>query len=386
MKIALLKENKNEYRVCLIPADVKVLVANKHEIIITKNAGQEAGFTDREYLEAGAKIANNNSEAIGNSNIILKLSKPTGREFKTISPNQILVSLFNLANNPKVLEKLLKFQQITLGLEAIQENGIFTLMIPNEQIKGKFGALLGAYNLSKLAKFGLGKIFASIEHNKNKAQFTIINASYAGLEAAKAILGLGGNLTVLENDEHLAKQIKDDHYLHTLAKLNNVKFEVIKADYTDLSKIVTTTDVLINTNSLPGSLTAKRITQKMVSTMKPGSVIIDLAIDQGVAGDTEKKPTTFQKPYYIVEGVKHFAIENIPALFANSVSVAISNILTEKFLKNLKGENVLSILKEHPNLMNAIMTYEGHLTNRIVADALHLEYKDIHTLLKIKAL
>jgi alanine dehydrogenase len=382
MKIALLKENKKEYRVCLVPADIKVLVQHKHEVVVAKGAGIEAGFSDHEYLEAGAKIVGSNKEAIGNSNIVLKLSKPTGGEFKTISANQLLVSIFNLANNPKVLTSLLKFRQISLGLEAIQEHGVFTLMIPNEQIKGRFGALLGAYNLSKLGKFGLGKTFGSIEHNKNRAQFTIVNASYAGLEAAKTVLGLGADLTILENDEHLAKQIKDDQHLHTLAKLNNAKFEVIKADFTDLSKIVTTTDVLINTNSVPGSLTAKRITQKMVSTMKKGSVIVDLGIDQGVAGDTERKPSSFNKPYYIVEGVKHFAIENIPALFANSVSAAISGILTEKFLKQLKGENVLSVLKDHPVLLNAIITFQGQLTNKIVADALHLECKNIHTLIK----
>jgi alanine dehydrogenase len=382
MKIAILKENKNEYRVSLVPNDVKTLVDHKHEVVITKKAGFNAGFNDLQYLEAGAKIVNSNKEAISNSNIILKLSKPTNTEFKTISPNQLLISLFNLANNPKILGKLLKMQQISLGLEAIQENGVFSLMIPNEQIKGRFGALLGAFNLSKLAKFGLGKTFTNIDHNENKAQFTIINASYAGLEAAKTVLGLGANLTILENDEHLAKQIKDDQHLHTLAKLNNAKYEVIKADFTDLSRIVMDTDVLINTNSIPGSLTAKRITQKMVSTMKQGSVIVDLGIDQGVAGDTEKKPSSFKKPYYIVEGVKHFAIDNIPALFANSISVAISSILTDKFLKLLKGENVLSVLKEHNVLLNAILTFQGNLTNKIVADALHLEYKNINSLIK----
>ncbi|MDR2369619.1 MAG: hypothetical protein LBD63_03250 [Mycoplasmataceae bacterium] len=382
MKIALLKENHHEYRVFLVPADVKTLVAHKHEVVVTKNAGKEAGFEDQEYLAAGAKLVDNNKICIGNSNIILKLSKPTASELKAISPNQLLISLFNLANNPKTLSRLLKMHQTALGLEAIQENGIFPLIIPNEQIKGRFGALLGAYNLSKLADFGMGKTFSTIEHNPNKAEFTIINASYAGLEAAKTILGLGANLTILENDDQLTHQIKNDHHLQTLARLNDAKFQVIKADYTDLSKIVPTTDVLINTNSVPGSLTAKRITQNMVVSMKQGSVIIDLAIDQGVAGDTEKKPTTFQRPHYIIEGVKHFMIENIPSLFPHSVSVAISDILTNKFLKQLKGENILSVIKDNPVLLDAIVTYQGYLTNKIVADALHLEYKDIANLIK----
>ncbi|MDR1234507.1 MAG: hypothetical protein LBJ97_00275 [Mycoplasmataceae bacterium] len=382
MKIAILKEEKNEYRVSLVPTDVKTLIAAKHEIVITKGAGDNAGFTDHEYLEVGAKVLNNNKETIGNSNLILKLSKPTNAEIKCISPNQILVSIFNLANNPKVLFKLMKTKITTLGIEAIQDDGVFSLIIPNEQIKGRFGVLLGAYNLSKMVKDGLGKTFASLTHNKDKAQFTILNASYAGLEAAKTVLGLGANLTVLENDDHLVKQIKDDTHLHTLAKLNSCKFEVKKADFTDLSNIVINTDVLINTNSVPGSLTAKRITQKMVSTMKHGSVIVDLAIDQGVTADTETKPSTFKKPYYIVEGVKHFAIENIPSLFANSISVAISTILTEKFLKHLKGENALMTIKDNKILLNAIITYNGELTNKIVADALHIQNKNISSLIK----
>jgi alanine dehydrogenase len=382
MKIAILKENKNEYRVALVPADVKTLVANKHEVVITKAAGVNAGFNDGDYLTAGAKIVASNKEAISNSNIILKISKPTNSEFKYISPSQLLVSIFNLANNPQVLAKLLKLSQLTLAIEAIQEDGVFSLIIPNEQIKGRFGALLGCYHLSKLEKFGLGKTFANIDHNQDKAQFTIINASYAGLEAAKTVLGLGANLTILENNDHLAKQIKDDHHLQTLAKLNNAEFKVIKADYQDLSEIVTVSDVLINTNSVPGSLTSKRLTQKMVSTMRPGSVIVDLAIDQGNASDTEKAPSTFKKPYYIVEGVKHFAIENIPSLFANSISVSLSGILTNKLLENLKGESILTCLKDNHILLNAITTYNGKLTNKIVADALHLDYKDIQTLLK----
>jgi alanine dehydrogenase len=156
----------------------------------------------------------------------------------------------------------------------------------------------------------------------------------------------------------------------------------MKADFTDLSKQVALSDVLINTNSLPGSLTSKRITERMVSTMRPGSVIVDLAVDQGFGSDTEKNTTSFSKPSFMSNGVIHFAIENIPALFANTVSVAISNILTEKLLKVLKGENPLSTIQEHKILLDAILTYDGNLTNKIVADALHLQNKSISSLLK----
>ncbi|MDR1991506.1 MAG: hypothetical protein LBP70_02150 [Mycoplasmataceae bacterium] len=382
MKIAVLKENKYEYRVCLVPSDIAVLVKNHHEIYVTKDAGVNAGFSDHDFLEVGAKIVKTNRIAIDSADLILKISKPLPNELKCFNANKLLMSIFNFANNPNILAKILKMKIASIAIEAVQENDVYELIIPNEQIKGRFGVLLGTYHLSKLSKFGLGKTFTSLEHNHNKAQFTIINASYAGLEAAKTVLGLGGNLSILENDEHLAKQIKEDHHLQTLAKLNKSTFEVVKADFTDLSKIVAVTDVLINTNSVPGSLTAKRITQKMVTSMKVGSVIVDLAIDQGVAGDTEKKPTSFEKPFFITEGVKHFAIENIPSLFSNSISEATSNILTEKFLNDLKGDQILDVIKQHKALFNAITTYDGFLTNKVVADALHLEYKDIKTLIK----
>jgi alanine dehydrogenase len=280
------------------------------------------------------------------------------------------------------LSKLLKNKVTALAVEAIEEDNVFSLMIPNEQIKGRFGALLGAFNLAKMSDGGLGKSFTSLEHNTSKTQFTILNASYAGLEAAKTILALGGDLIILENNEQLAKQIQNDHDLHTLAKLNNAKFEVKKADFTDLNNIVVDTDVLINTNSVPGSLTAKRITRTMVANMKMGSVIVDLAIDQGVTCDTERAPSTIKKPSYIIDGVKHFALENIPSLFPNSVSIAVSHILTEKILKLIKGENILTFIKDNNTLIKAIVTYDGNLANKLVADALHLEFKDITTLIK----
>ncbi|MDR3330302.1 MAG: hypothetical protein LBS76_03405 [Mycoplasmataceae bacterium] len=382
MKIAILKENKNEYRVSLTPIDAKTLVASKHEVIITKNAGTASGYSDREYLDVGVKVVATNKEAIGNSNVVVKLSQPTNGELNEITPRQLLISLFNLPNNPKVLRGLLKNKITALGIEAFQENGTFTLLIPNEQIKGRFGALLGAYNLAKFHKNSLGKTFSPIAHNKERAHFTILNASYSGLEAARTILALGGDLTVLENDEHLAKQVKDDNHLITLAKLHHSKFEVIKADFTDLSKQVSITDVLINTNSLPGSLTSKRITERMISTMRAGSVFVDLAIDQGFGSDTEKQTTSFAKPSFLADGVIHFALENIPSLFANSITVAISTILTEKLFKVLSGENPMSIVKDHKILLESIMTYDGNLTNKIAADSLHLQYKTISSLLK----
>ncbi|MDR0739629.1 MAG: hypothetical protein LBF00_01985 [Mycoplasmataceae bacterium] len=382
MKIAILKENKNEQRVSLVPADVKTLVSSKHEVVVTKGAGVNAGFNDDDYLTAGAKVLGTNRETVSNSNIILKISHPAKDELKWISPNQILISIFNLANNPKILFQLLKYKTTALAIEAIEEDNVFSVMIPNEQIKGRFGALLGAYNLAKMFDGGLGKTFTSLQHNSSKAQFTVLNASYAGLEAAKTILGLGADLTILENDEHLAKQIQNDHDLHTLAKLNDANFEVKKADFTDLNNIVVNTDVLINTNSVPGSLTAKRITRTMVSKMKTGSVIVDLAIDQGVTCDSESAPSKIKKPSYIVEGVKHFALENIPTLFPNSISVSISHILTEKFLKHLKGENVLNVIKDIDVLFRAIVTYDGNITNKLVADTLHLDFKNIKTLIK----
>ncbi|MDR2823184.1 MAG: hypothetical protein LBV37_01470 [Mycoplasmataceae bacterium] len=382
MKIAILKENKNEYRVSVVPKDVQRFVNDKHTVAITSGAGSLAGFNDDEYKKAGAEIVNTNKIAIKNAQIIFKISSVQPKELKLIDPSQIIISLFNLSNNPKLLKALLKNKNSTLGVEAMHDNGEYVALIPNEQIKGRFGAIVSAYHLSKLDKNGYGKTISPINFDNEHANFVILNASYAGYEAARTILALGGNLTILETNDQLIQQVKHDGIFSTLAHLYNSKFDIVKSDFDNLNQYITKADVLINTNAFPGSLTQKRITEKMISSMHKGAVYVNLASDQGFGAETERKPSTFKKPTFIANNVIHFNIENVASVFPSSASSAVSNAVTNHLLKAIKGENMLGRIKESPIFFNAILTYDGKLTSKTVADSLHLQYTDIKTLIK----
>jgi alanine dehydrogenase len=339
MKIALLKENKNEYRVSLVPADVKKLADNKHTVTFTKQIGINAGFDDEQYIKAGAKLVKNNKTCINGADFVFKLSSLTPSEIKLIKQNQIIISFFNMSNHPKVLFNLLKNKNTSLALDAINEEGLYPAVIPNEQIKGKFSVILSTYYLSKFNKDSLGKFFSNVNYSQDATNFVIVHASYAGLEAARTALAIGSNVIMLENNDDLIKQVQEDKGLVELAKLNHNHFKILKASFNDLTKYIANADVLINTNSLPNSSTQKRITIQMIQSMKKGTVYINLASDQGPASDTEKKIATINKPIYLSNGVIHFNIDNIPSLFSNTASTITSNIISRYILENIHNSN-----------------------------------------------
>ncbi|GHU30719.1 alanine dehydrogenase [Bacilli bacterium] len=382
MKILLLKENKQELRVSLVPTDVAKLVTARHLVFVEAGAGSLAGFKDVAYAEAGAKVIKNVKSVLNQGvDFIFKISNPTTKILKATKPETTIVGLFNAVNNPKPLYQMLKLKNTSVALEAIEQNGYYPLIVPNEQVKGRLGALIGAYNLTKLNKHALGKTIAELVHNEEKAHFVILHLSYACIEAAKAILALGSDLTILASDYDMAAAVKDRHDLKTLASINHCKFEIVKADFTNLNKHISTADVLINTNPTPGSLTPKRITTTMINAMPKGSVFVDLAIDQGFSSDTEKKPTTIKKPTEFINGVTHFYLENTASLFPHSLSKSISSLIMDIFFKKPSTSGIETI-KNNEVLYNAILTYDGKLTNKLVSETLHIEGVTIKSLLK----
>ncbi|GHU47158.1 alanine dehydrogenase [Bacilli bacterium] len=382
MKILLLKENKEELRVSLVPADVAKLVEFKHTVFVQAGAGSSAGFKDAEYVAAGAKIVKDCKQIILQGiDFIFKLSEPNKNILKLLKPETILVGLFNAVNNTKPLFQMLKFKTTSLGLESIQQNGYYPIIVPCEQVKGRIGALVAAYNLTKLNRHAIGKTVTEILHSREKAHFVILHLSYAAVEAAKTILSLGADLTILASDKEAITDVKERNDLKTLAHINHCKFEITRADFTNLNNHIATADVLINTSPAPGSLTPKRITVAMISTMPHGSVFVDLAVDQGFSSDTEKEPTTIKKPTVFVNGVTHFYLENTASLFAHSLSNSISGLIMDIIFKKSEITGINTV-KNNEILYNAILTYNGKLTSKIVSETLHIEGVTIKSLLK----
>ncbi|MDR0545444.1 MAG: hypothetical protein LBG49_00775 [Mycoplasmataceae bacterium] len=378
MRIGILKENKTELRIAITPNDVKRLVAAKNEVFVCANAGVANNFLDKQYIEAGAKIVVNNKKLIETCQVLLKLSAPTSDESKLLA-NKIIIGHYNLANNPKTLRSFLTNNITAIGIEAVNESGVYTILLPNEQIKGRFAAILGCYYLSKLNKNGMGKLFTSISYNESPAKFVVVNASYAGIEAAKTILSFGADLTILENNTNLLDQVHQHHILHELAKLNKAKLKIVNADYSNLTQYIAGCDVLIYTNSTPGSLTSKRITNPMITSMNKGGVFVDIAIDQGVSSDDEKRPTKINKPCFVGNDITHFAFDNVPALFNQTISVAISKLLTDYLLECDHTKNDGAILK-HKYLSAATLTHRKKITNKNIATSLRLEYTNLSSI------
>ncbi|MDR0825858.1 MAG: hypothetical protein LBM72_01175 [Mycoplasmataceae bacterium] len=382
MKILLLKENKQELRVSLVPVDVAKLVEAKHIVFVEAGAGSNVGFKDNEYSEAGAKIVKALKPILNQGiDLIFKISNPKTSLLKSLKPETVVISLFNAVNNTKPLYDMLKLKTTSVALEGIQQNGYYPIIVPNEQVKGRLGALIGAYNLTKLNPHAVGKTVAGILHSREKAHFVVLHLSYACIEAAKTILALGADLTILASDQETAADVKDRNDLKTLAAMNHCKFEIIKADFTNLNNQIATADVLINTNPAPGSLTPKRITTAMINSMPKGSVFVDLSVDQGFSSDTEKEPTTIKKPTVFVNGVTHFYLENTASLFAHSLSNSISGLIMD-FIFKKPAHTGIETIKNNELLYNAILTYNGKLTSKVVSETLHIEGLTIKSLLK----
>jgi alanine dehydrogenase len=381
MKIAILKETHEESRVSLVPKDVKRLTDAKHEVYIEKEAGLTAGFKDDEYTSVGAKIASP-KVCINTADLILKVSRPSTKLIKRLSNNQLLIAFLFLANNPETLKSLVDHKVNAIGLESIHDNGEYRCLVPCEEIKGSFGVVMGVYHLSRLNENAIGKIFSTIHGNSDRAHFLILNGSYAAYEAAKSILALGGEVTILENDDSLITQLKNDHTLNELAHLCKGKCNVLKGEFELLNQLIPTVDVLINTNASPDSKASRRITLKMINSLRKGSVYIDLAVENGLGSETEKEPNTIKKPTTTINNITQCAIENIPALFAHSASIACSKIITDYLLQLPHDGSVFHNIKGVEPLLNAIQTFNGYITNKATSDSLHLTYTPIKNLLK----
>jgi alanine dehydrogenase len=336
MVIAVLLENKNEYRVGLVPTDVNKLFKAGHEVRVQTLVGAKAGFYNDEYSKAGAIVMNKTSELLANAQCVIKLSSLTKKEMELIDKNNaVVISNLNLANNPQILKQYLKNNINSLGLELVNEEGRHIFQISNEQVKGKFGVLTGTYYLSNLFnKDSFGKSLGQITGVEHNTEFVLINHSYASYEAIKIILALGANATLLESDEQYVNELQNDNALHALYKATGGKLTIVPSSFDELTNRIKKADVLIDTTQIPGSLTKLRITTEMILSMHKGAVYVDLGADQGFGSDATVKPNDRKHPYTLLNGIICVAFENIPSFFPNSMSICASEIITKMCLKH----------------------------------------------------
>lgn len=356
MTIGVPKEIKEqENRVGLLPATTRTLTNRGHTVVAEKNAGVGSGYPDEQYLEAGAQIVDTPKEVFQRADMIVKVKEPLQAEWPLLRKGQILFTYLHLAASKPLTEALLSSGVTGVAYETIQVGNRLPLLEPMSEIAGRMSAVMGAYYLAK-HNGGTGVLLGGVP-GVLPGRVVVLGGGTAGVNAARMATGLGADVTILEVDLERMRflDITMDS-AHTLY-----------SSEAHLHDLMATTDLLIGAVLLPGAKAPKLITRAMLRKMKPGSVVVDIAIDQGGCVETSR-PTTHLDPVYIEEGVTHYCVANMPAAYARTATQALTNI-TARYVELLADLGLEGACKKQPALAGGVNTRDGRLTIQAVAEA-----------------
>lgn len=363
MKIAVPKEIKNnENRVGLVPSGVRQLVQDGHELFVQKNAGMGIGITDEEYIKAGAKIVNTLEDAFAAGEMIIKVKEPQPNEIALLKPHHILYTYLHLAADKPQTEGLMKSGATCIAYETIQlEDGSLPLLVPMSEVAGRMSVQVGATYL-QLDKGGKGILLGGVP-GVHRAKVTIIGCGIAGTNAAQMAVGLGADVTLIDLS---TKRLAD------LDQLFENKVNTIFSNSANIEEAVVSSDLVIGAVLVPGAKAPKLVTRDMISKMQKGSVVVDIAVDQGGCIET-CKATTHENPTFVVDGVVHYCVANMPGAVARTSTFALTNV-TLKYARMIARDGVdRSIMKDKP-LRLGVNIYKGKLVYEQVATDLELPY------------
>ncbi len=364
MKIGVPTEIKNhEYRVGLAPSSVNELTHLGHEVYVEKGAGIGIGAEDSDYTEAGAKLLDSAKKIFDIADMIVKVKEPQPNECKMLKKDQVLFTYLHLAPDPVQTKLLQESGAIAIAYETVTDlHGGLPLLAPMSEIAGRMSVQAGAHCLEK-AQGGRGVLVGGVP-GVTPAKVVIIGGGVSGVNAAQMAVGLSADVTILERNIKRMREID--------AQFNGR----VKTRYSNVSNIeeeCIAADLVIGAVLVPGAAAPKLITRDLLTKMKRGSVIIDIAIDQGGCMETSR-PTTHEKPTYIEENVVHYCVANMPGAVARTSTLALNNA-TLPFVIALANKGWKQALKDDPHLLEGLNICQGHVTYKAVADALGLKYK-----------
>ena len=357
MKIGVPKEIKpQENRIGLTPESVKTLVSEGHEVIVENNGGFEAGFENEQYIKAGAKIANTAADIFDDAEIIVKVKEPQKIEVEMIKENQIVYTYLHLAAAKELTEGLIKSKSINIAYETVTDNkGRLPLLAPMSAVAGRMSVQAGAHCLEKNQK-GRGVLLGGAPGGK-PANVLILGGGVVGENAAIIATGMRAKVYIVDKSQARLKELVEIFGDNIIPK---------QSDKIDLNKLVAEADLLVGGVLIPGAEAPKLITKEMIKTMKRGSVIVDVAIDQGGCVETSK-PTTHGDPTYIVDDVVHYCVANMPGGVPRTSTLAL-NQATLPFLVKLANQGYQKALSEDKNFLAGLNIYKGQVTYRAIAD------------------
>jgi alanine dehydrogenase len=372
MLIGVPKEIKdNEYRVGLVPSTVRELADKGHRVLVETNAGAGAGLADADYRAAGAEIAADADTVFGGAELIVKVKEPLATERKKLRRGQVLFTYLHLAPDREQTEDLLKSGVTAIAYETVTgPNGTLPLLTPMSEVAGRMAPHVGAHCLEK-ENGGRGVLLGGVP-GVGAASVLILGGGVAGSNAALIAAGMGADVTVLDRNPEALRRI---------ASQLGGRVRTVFSTPDVIELLCRRADLVIATVLIPGSTAPKLISAATVKAMKPGSVIVDVAIDQGGCAETSR-PTTHSHPTYVVDDVVHYCVTNMPGAVARTSTFALSNATTS-FVLALADKGWRLALAADANLRNGLNVHDGHVTYRAVADALKLPYTHADHALRI---
>ncbi len=361
MRVGVLRETKaGENRVALLPSGARALAERDHEIFFETQAGLGSGFPDNAYEEVGAKIVATPEEVIGAAELVTKVKEPSLREISLMRPGQTLFDFLHLAPEAELTHKILDAGIIAIGFETVQlDDGSLPLLVPMSEVAGRLSIQIGAHYL-QVDQGGRGILLGGVP-GVPRGRVTVIGAGVVGTAAVRVAVGLGAEVSVLDIDQRRLSHLYDIYH----GGINTLYSNAVH-----LEKTVPEADIVIGAVLRPGARAPVLVTRKMVAAMAEGSVVIDVAVDQGGCVET-MHPTSHDDPTFRVDGVVHYGVTNMPGAVPYTSTLALASAILP-YLLDLCDRGVDEALRSQPPLARGVNCYRGEVTIAGVADAIGL--------------
>jgi alanine dehydrogenase len=369
MIIGLPKEIKdNEYRVAITPGGVRQLVDAGHRVLAERGAGDGSGFTDNEYRGAGARVVSGPAD-VWDADLVIKVKEPQSSEYELMRPGLILFAFLHLAAERDLTLAMLERGVTGIAYETVEQaDGSLPLLIPMSEVAGRMAVQVGARYLEKIHG-GRGKLLGGVA-GVRPADVAIIGAGVAGTNAAQIALGMGAHVMLLDIDAARLRHM--EHILHG-------RLTTLSANPVNIAEAVKRADLLIGAVLVKGARAPRLVTREMIRAMEPGSVVVDVAVDQGGCCETTS-PATHSDPIKVIDGIIHYGVTNIPGAVPRTSTYALSNV-TLPYLVELAGQGLLNAVRNSPDLTKGVNVFQGKITYKAVAEALGLEHTSIESMI-----
>lgn len=370
VKVGIPREVKNnEFRVAITPAGVHELVRNGHQVVVEQNAGAGSSITDEEYIAAGARILPTADEVWATADLLLKVKEPVAEEYHRLRKDQTLFTYLHLAASRECTDALLESGTTAIAYETVETaNRALPLLAPMSEVAGRMAPQVGAYHLMRSVG-GRGVLPGGVPGTA-PAEAVVIGGGVSGWNATQIAVGLGFHVTLLD---------RDINKLREADKVFGTKVKTVVSNAFELERAVIEADLVVGAVLIPGAKAPKLVTNELVAKMKPGSVLVDIAIDQGGCFE-DSHPTTHAEPTFMVHNSVFYCVANMPGAVPNTSTYALTNA-TLPYILELANRGWTEALRRDAALARGLNTHEGQVVYREVAEAHGLEHVELSTLL-----